>query len=606
MADSPTAPASLLDSFRELCRKTGFRPHLLALPAFFAFSASLCEGYSVALMVPAVRGIVTMDFLFLKDSRGFSFLYSRLPWLFPKSNTALFLLLLGLIFVSTLLKNLFSYASSLKSAQIGGRFSNQLRQALFNRGLSFGKLYYDQSNIGHTHTVLFTHSEAVANQMLGAQDALGWVFLLAVYIAMMFWISWELTLGVMLVYPILHYAQRRLVEKIKRGSQLHAESKRILSGYASNILSCILLIKSYGQEEAEKREFARISGVLRSQDFSIEKKVTLVRPIQETIFVITLVLLLGGIALLPGRHMLGPSLLVYFYLLRRSATAFSTASNFRASLAKLYGPVGDILGFLSDKGKFFVPDGTLEFPGLRREIELRDLRFSFPNGRRVIDGISLRVPKGKMTAIVGPSGTGKTTLINLVLRFYDPPPGAILIDGTDIREFTLKSLTRHMALVSQDTLLFNDTIRRNVAYGLDGAPEEKLWDALRKARLADFVSRLPEGLDTRIGDRGVRLSGGEKQRLSIARAMLKGAEILILDEATSSLDSQTETLIQESIEALLKEKTSIVIAHRLSTIRNADSIAVIESGRLAEQGGRQELLDRKGLFYRYWEEQRFA
>jgi ABC-type multidrug transport system fused ATPase/permease subunit len=231
--------------------------------------------------------------------------------------------------------------------------------------------------------------------------------------------------------------------------------------------------------------------------------------------------------------------------------------------------------------------------------------FGYKEGRDVLRGLSFTVEKGTVTALVGPTGAGKTTIISLLLRYYDCPPETVFLDDTDIRDFTSASLRSHMAFVSQETLLFHDTLRANITYGLGSVPEDRLEDVVTRARLRDFVRSLPQGLDTLIGDRGVKLSGGEKQRVSIARALLKGADILILDEATSSLDSKTEKLIQEAIEEAIRGKTAIVIAHRLSTIRNADKIVVIEDGRCVEEGRLEELLAKKGRFAEYWEEQKF-
>ena len=214
--------------------------------------------------------------------------------------------------------------------------------------------------------------------------------------------------------------------------------------------------------------------------------------------------------------------------------------------------------------------------------------------------------KGKTVAIVGPTGAGKTTIINLLMRFYDCPSSAIFIDGEDIRSFTLQSLRAHIALVSQEVFLFNDTIKNNMIYGLDReVGNDELIEVAKKARLYDFIARMPQGFDTEVGDRGIKLSGGEKQRLSLARALLKGSEILILDEATSSLDSKTEQLIQQAINEAIKNRTSIVIAHRLSTIKNADKIIVLDNGSVTETGTLDELLERKGQFYELWEAQKF-
>ncbi len=261
---------------------------------------------------------------------------------------------------------------------------------------------------------------------------------------------------------------------------------------------------------------------------------------------------------------------------------------------------------LTDEDKFIVPHGNIDFQGLKERIQFNRLNFSYYKDRQILFDVSFSVEKGKMVAIVGSTGAGKTTLVNLLLRFYDCPPNAILLDGVDVRDFTIKSLLDQSTYVSQETLLFSDTLKANIIYGLKEVPgEEVIIDALKKSRLYDFVASLPQGLDTYIGDRGVKLSGGEKQRVAIARVILRNAPILILDEATSSLDSKTERLIQEAIDEAVKNKTVVVIAHRLSTVKNADKIVVIENGRFIEEGSLEQLIGKKGKFYEYWEEQKF-
>jgi ABC-type multidrug transport system fused ATPase/permease subunit len=261
---------------------------------------------------------------------------------------------------------------------------------------------------------------------------------------------------------------------------------------------------------------------------------------------------------------------------------------------------------LNDKDKFFVHSGSREFKGLKEKIEFKNLNFSYDKKIPILKNINCIIEKGKMTAVIGYTGAGKTTIINLLLRFYEINPKSIFIDSTDIREFDIKSLREHIAVVTQEILLFNDTIKNNIIYGLKRKVNEKEMNKiLKEARLHDFIISLPEGINAIIGDRGVKLSGGEKQRLAIARTLLKGSEILILDEATSSLDSKTEKLIQEAIDSAVKDRTSIVIAHRLSTIKNADKIIVIENGTVVEQGALKELIAKKGKFYEYWKEQKF-
>jgi ATP-binding cassette, subfamily B, bacterial MsbA len=297
---------------------------------------------------------------------------------------------------------------------------------------------------------------------------------------------------------------------------------------------------------------------------------------------------------------------VYFYLVMNSATKFGVLTTFRSSLANVEASVQKVEDVLSDEGKYFVPSGQKQFTGLRQSIEFRSMNFVFPNGNVVLNNLSFAIEKGKMTAIVGPTGAGKTTIINVLLRFYDCPEASLFVDEVDIRSYNTASLRRHTGIVSQETLLLHDTLRNNIIYGLDHVPEEKLQSAVKHSRLALFIDELPEGLETLIGDRGVKLSGGEKQRVSIARALLKEADILVLDEATSSLDSRTERLIQEAIDDAVSGRTSVVIAHRLSTIKHADKIVVVEGGTVVEEGTLDELLGKKGVFYGLWEEQKFT
>jgi subfamily B ATP-binding cassette protein MsbA len=278
----------------------------------------------------------------------------------------------------------------------------------------------------------------------------------------------------------------------------------------------------------------------------------------------------------------------------------------RASVAGIGGPVHEIWAVLDDRDKPFVKGGPRIFPGICSSIRFDGVFFSYRTGLPVFDGLNLEFKRGSTTAIVGTSGAGKSTLVNLLLRLYDPQRGRILMDETDIREFDLASLRKRVAMVSQETVLFNDTLEANLLYGLDGVSEEALWIALEQARLTSYIRRLPDGLHSVVGDRGLRLSGGEKQRVSIVRAILKGANILILDEATSSLDSETETMIQEAIEAVTLDKTAIIIAHRLSTIQKAGRVVVMEEGKIIEDGVPAKLLAASGAFRRLWEKQMFA
>jgi subfamily B ATP-binding cassette protein MsbA len=287
------------------------------------------------------------------------------------------------------------------------------------------------------------------------------------------------------------------------------------------------------------------------------------------------------------------------------SSKFGLLLSFQSQLAAASSPINEVLKVFQEEGKFFVTGGRREFHGLQQGITFRNLTFAYATDRDVLHDVSLVIRAKRTTAIVGPTGAGKSTLIHLLMRYYDCPSRSIFLDEVDIREFQLDSYLARIALVSQDTLLFHDTLRNNITYGLTDVPEEILQNVVARARLGGLIEQLPLGLDTPIGDRGVQLSGGEKQRVSIARALLKNAEILILDEATSALDSQTENLIQEAINDAMQNRTGIVIAHRLSTIKHADEIVVLKDGCLAEQGTLQDLLQLQGVFARLWKEQSF-
>ena len=265
-----------------------------------------------------------------------------------------------------------------------------------------------------------------------------------------------------------------------------------------------------------------------------------------------------------------------------------------------------VLGLLDEKSRIPEATGAVRLEQFRDSIEFRDVSFSYDDSRKVIDSVSFTIRKGETVALVGPSGGGKSTLSELIPRFYDIQGGDILIDGTSIRNYTRESLRAHMSVVAQDTILFNDTIEGNISLGKLDATHDEIVAAAKVANAHDFIMETDKGYQTNIGDRGMKLSGGQRQRLSIARAVLKNPEILILDEATSALDTESEKLVQDALNSLLKGRTSIVIAHRLSTVHNADKIIVIDHGRIAEQGTHEELMARGGIYSKLIEMQSVA
>ncbi|MGH8001285.1 MAG: ABC transporter ATP-binding protein, partial [Brasilonema sp.] len=293
------------------------------------------------------------------------------------------------------------------------------------------------------------------------------------------------------------------------------------------------------------------------------------------------------------------SLLAFLFVLVRVAPQLQDMNGTLAFLSTLSGSLENIKELLTEENKTYFKDGNIEFLGLKRSIDLISVDFGYDPTNLVLHNITLSIERGKMTALVGSSGAGKTTVVDLIPRFYDATEGHVFIDGVDVRQFEVNSLRRKMAIVSQHTFIFNTSVWENIIYGTQGATEAEIREAARLANALEFIEEMPEGFNTILGDRGSRLSGGQQQRIAIARALLRDPEILILDEATSALDSLSERLIQESIEKLSIGRTVIAIAHRLSTIAKADKVVVLEQGHIVEQGNYQELLQQRGKLWRY-------
>ena len=591
----------------KLLKGINIHPAYLLIPIGLGIVAAGFEGASISLLIPMLNGFLEQDFSFLKETPYIGNVIIRLPEHILDSDRNLFAVLMCVFVSAVLLKNIFKYLSTIAMSYFANRSMHHLRKVVFGRYLSFGKLYFDRSNVGHHATVLSIFTEYALSPVINITKYMNALFSLIVYLIVMSMISWQLTFFALPLFAVLHVAVKTLIDHVRILSKKIADQGSELGKKSIEILSTIPLVKSYSTATLEKNKYADISNEKARLDFKVRVIAELMLPLQE---VITLLMASGLFIvmlwlLVKEGNVEAPPFIVYFYLVLNAAAKFGTVTGFRSTLAKASGPLEEITRVFGDKEKFFVEGGNKEFAGLQQTIDFKNVSFNYGDGRSVLNDVSLTIHKGEMTAIVGPTGGGKSTLINLIMRYYDCEPNSVFIDGVDIRDFGLTTLLNHIALVSQDTLLLHDTLANNITYGLSDVSEKELQEAIKRARLTELVKKMPQGLKTLIGDRGVKLSGGEKQRVAIARALLKKAEILILDEATSSLDSRTEKLIQEAIDDAIKGRTAIVIAHRLSTIQHADSIAVIEDGKSTEVGTLDELIAKKGTFSKLWEEQKF-
>ncbi len=578
---------------------------LVVVSTVFLAISSILEGISLGLIVPVLDMLIKQGEFSL--ALQIPYLQEVLQFIPHLKFRYAFLVILGCILSTVIVRNFLVYASELLASELSRKMEHALRVKIFDRYLSFSKIYFDKNKIGNM-------ADLAINQVIWACEILRNLnhlllssFLLLVYLMIMMLISWKLTLIAFALLPGVYFVTRIVSRKVvlSTDQKFHIDQK--MSAYLYDTLSNMTLIRSYNNETVESSTYHRISDDSRKNFHSVLKKILFAPHVQDVILTTTIVILITLCVFVFFKERVAglSGFLTFFIALRRFSLNLSMLGNHYIDISKGVAPMRRILTIFEDDGKFFIRSGHEKFEGLRDKIEFKNVFFGY-EGMHILKGIHLTIPKGRMTALVGATGAGKTTLVNMIPRFYDVTEGAVELDGVNIKNYSLASLRAKIAIVDQDSHIFNTTIKENILYGLkEKIAEEELYQVSKKASLHEFVMGLPEQYDTLVGDRGVRLSGGEKQRLAIARALLKNPEIIIFDEATSSLDVETEQSIQQAIENVTVGRTVIVIAHRLSTIKNAGQIAVVDQGQIMEQGSFRELLDRKGFFFRYWQLQYF-
>ncbi len=591
-----------------LLRLIRIHPAYFAIPLVLALLAAGFEGISMALLLPMLQGFLQQDYSFITELPVLSSILNALPDSIDLRDRTLFLFLVGAFFLSTIFRNLTRYASAVTMGYLSTRAEHHLRKYLFEAYLRLGQEYFDASSVGHHSTIILRFTQQAIAPFMMLSRLMQAVLPLGVYMLVMFGISWRLTLAVLPLFWVLAFSMRYVIRNIQRLSSSVAEAIRFFGKNVVEILSSVSLVRTSQTEYLERERYTALSDRSARLEFKKIALQQLIIPLQELITLAAGVLLLAAMLFLMINDQGGDGsqFIVYAYVLLNASTKFSTLTSVRGELAMVSAPIETILRIFEDSKGLVVPSGTKEFHGLTSSIEFRDAHFAYAEGAEVLQGMSFTALQGETTAIVGPTGAGKSTIFNLLLRLYDCRPGSIFFDGTDIRSYSTSSLLSRIALVSQDVLLLNESLRHNITYGIDTVSEHDLARVLDQARLRELIERLPDGIDTPVGDRGTKLSGGEKQRIAIARALLKGADIFLLDEATSALDAETEHLVQSAIHDVTKGKTVIVIAHRLQTIKNAEKIVVIKGGRNVEAGSFDALIEAKGRFHSYWQAQQFS
>ena len=596
--------------FKIYMRLLGFaRPiRKYAIPYFFySLFYALFNSLTFLLIMPILKTMFDADYTFNQEylTALFNFTYSHL---FTEYNPENVLLLLAIvtIFVS-LLSNLFRYMGAWTVENMRTRTLQRMRNEMFSKVVDMNVGYFSDQRKGDIISKITSDVGVVQFCITNTlQVAFREPFLIIGYTVMMVAISWELALFSVLFLPVVALIIGSIVKRLRHPARTSQQRMGELVSTLDESLSGIKVIKSYNATGYVKQKFYDLSEDLARLTLSMARRQQLASPMSEFLGIsaVGVILVFGGS--LVFKDALSPEGFIAFIAMfsqitRPVRTFIDQFSNINQGIA-----AGErIFSIIDAQSEIQDKPGAIELDGLKDKIEFRDIHFSYDGSREVIEGISFEIKRGETVALVGPSGGGKSTLSELIPRFYDVKAGDILIDGVSVRDYTQDSLRAHMSVVAQDTVLFNDTIEGNIAMGKAGATHEEIVEAARIANADCFIQEAPEGYQTNIGDRGVKLSGGQRQRLSIARAVLKNPEILILDEATSALDTESEKLVQDALNKLLVGRTSVVIAHRLSTIHNADKIIVVDHGRVAEQGTHTELLAKGGIYAKLIELQSF-